>query len=739
MPVLGEVGLIDQYFTSLAELDAWAERRCLPHDNIVPYTYRRTIENRTGRLLVCHDFKGGYSETPSSLNYTFNFWTFTDIFIYFSHHRVTMPPPGWTSAAHRHGVKILGTLIFEHQESEFDCLRLFFGRLPSSQTGPAAPNNDANHVPISPHYARVLAELARDRGFDGYLLNFEWNLRADRGTGQAHSLTAWIALLHAELKAKVGPHAEVIWYDSVIFTGQVRWQDRLNTYNLPFFLPSTGFFTNYTWHQSYPALASAYFSSIDRSLLAPSATHITPKTLADVYTGIDVWGRGSHGGGGLGSYRAFEHIEPSTGHSVALFGQGWTWESEQDKPGFSWESWWTFDRLLWLGVHGQTIDVPPVPRRRLEDPECPHGPFRPIADFFARAPAPDPRAVPFCTTFSPGVGFSWFVAGRRVYGPTKDGWTDVDKQCSLGNLLWPRPVLVWEDRETNERLPIAEPAVQFDDAWAGGSTVRVHFDVHGSDAEDAFFRCVLLPVQSLCLSPGRAYNAKIVFKTEPGPGPAADLDVGFVIKPAKPGAGVVSMSPATAADDLPGGWTAQTLRLSVSEPCEVHAGLVVGFATEDATQALSFSLLLGLLAVYPATPDGTTPANPRILWADYAPATRVLSWDVAATYPPLVLPSQIPGPNDPTPLWRLDDSDSWFPRLAYCNIYAQAHGAGVVMDPEKALFVGTTGLEGTACRMTVGEGALPDAETVRFYVQGVTERGEVMGWERCVFVDARVR
>lgn len=35
-------------------------------------------------------------------------------------------------------------------------------------------------------------------------------------------------------------------YDSVIVNGQVRWQDRLNTYNLPFFLPSTGFFTNYT-------------------------------------------------------------------------------------------------------------------------------------------------------------------------------------------------------------------------------------------------------------------------------------------------------------------------------------------------------------------------------------------------------------------------------------------------------------------------------------------------------------
>lgn len=35
-------------------------------------------------------------------------------------------------------------------------------------------------------------------------------------------------------------------YDSVVVTGDLRWQDRLNNYNLPFFLPSTGFFTNYT-------------------------------------------------------------------------------------------------------------------------------------------------------------------------------------------------------------------------------------------------------------------------------------------------------------------------------------------------------------------------------------------------------------------------------------------------------------------------------------------------------------
>ena len=38
-------------------------------------------------------------------------------------------------------------------------------------------------------------------------------------------------------------------YDSVVITGQLAWQDRLNCYNLPFFLSSTGLFSNYSVNQ----------------------------------------------------------------------------------------------------------------------------------------------------------------------------------------------------------------------------------------------------------------------------------------------------------------------------------------------------------------------------------------------------------------------------------------------------------------------------------------------------------
>ena len=69
-------------------------------------------------------------------------------------------------------------------------------------------------LPLSPHYAIVLAELARERGFDGYLLNFECPLTG--GFEQTRALAAWITLLQSEILTRVGPHGETHWF--VIFT-----------------------------------------------------------------------------------------------------------------------------------------------------------------------------------------------------------------------------------------------------------------------------------------------------------------------------------------------------------------------------------------------------------------------------------------------------------------------------------------------------------------------------------------
>lgn len=82
--------------------------------------------------------------------------------------------------------------------------------MPNSKTGPAGPQGQPISLPLSPYYARLLAELAHERGFDGYLLNFECPL-----TGrfeQTRALAGWITLLQSEILARVGPHGETVWW-----------------------------------------------------------------------------------------------------------------------------------------------------------------------------------------------------------------------------------------------------------------------------------------------------------------------------------------------------------------------------------------------------------------------------------------------------------------------------------------------------------------------------------------------
>lgn len=99
--------------------------------------------------------------------------------------------------------------IFEHVEGSEDCLRLLLGNLPRAETGPAASSSRINYLSLSPHYARVLADLAYQRGFDGYLINVEVELQGR--AEQTRALAAWISLLQHELQRKVGAHAEAIW------------------------------------------------------------------------------------------------------------------------------------------------------------------------------------------------------------------------------------------------------------------------------------------------------------------------------------------------------------------------------------------------------------------------------------------------------------------------------------------------------------------------------------------------
>ena len=86
-------------------------------------------ERLSSKTLVCHDMKGGYLEDRFNNGcfdlreepYTFISWSLIDIFVYFSHHFITIPPLGWIEAGHKNGVKILGTIITEFDPGSKIC------------------------------------------------------------------------------------------------------------------------------------------------------------------------------------------------------------------------------------------------------------------------------------------------------------------------------------------------------------------------------------------------------------------------------------------------------------------------------------------------------------------------------------------------------------------------------------------------------------------------------------------
>ncbi|KAH7433439.1 hypothetical protein KP509_07G070000 [Ceratopteris richardii] len=278
------------------------------------------------RLLVCHDMKGGYQDDrwpQGSSNggaYSIWHWHLIDIFVYFSHSLVTIPPPCWTNAAHRHGVQVLGTFITEWNAGKVLCKKLL-------------ESKESVYL-----YASHLTNLAEVLGFDGWLINIENNVEKHN----VGNLLEFVRLL-TELMHERVPGSTVIWYDSVTKDGVLRWQNCLNQQNKCFFDLCDGLFVNYTWKGDYPKKS------------AEMAGHTRQY---DVYMGIDVFGRGTYGGGGYQSNLGLIAAR-NAGVSAALFAPGWVYETGQG-PSFmdAQNRWWGLVADCWPSVRKYPTKLP---------------------------------------------------------------------------------------------------------------------------------------------------------------------------------------------------------------------------------------------------------------------------------------------------------------------------------------------------------------------------------------------
>lgn len=262
------------------------------------------------RLMVIHDLAGGYHEdavaagafpVPENTRLPFNVgvgWGSMDVYVYFSHSRVSIPPRPLIQAAHTNGVQVLATVLWEWDG--------------------ALEELSSDILDYGEESIEELEQVRLENGFDGYLINVE----VHAGRAMAAALEQWVAKL-----SQVVP--VVIWYDAITTEGTLLWQNGVNDLNLPFAkAANSGIMTNYAWKAGEPTRSAGAMISCNRP-----ASH--------VWKGIDVWGRGSYGGGGVtGVVEGVKAtLKSDSGVSLAVFAPGWAWESDEAPPNAEKELW----------------------------------------------------------------------------------------------------------------------------------------------------------------------------------------------------------------------------------------------------------------------------------------------------------------------------------------------------------------------------------------------------------------
>ncbi|XP_040312510.1 cytosolic endo-beta-N-acetylglucosaminidase isoform X3 [Herpailurus yagouaroundi] len=268
---------ISFYLPSLEELLAWTpDAEDSFNVALEPLKCRQPpLSSQRPRTLLCHDMMGGYLDD--------------------NHHLVTIPPVGWTNAAHRHGVCVLGTFIAEWKEGGRLCEAFLAGDERSYQA-----------------VADQLVLIAQFFRFDGWLINIESSL----SLAAVGNVPPFLRYLSTQLCRQV-PGGLVLWYDSVVSSGQVKWQNELNEQNRIFFDSCHGFFTNYNWREEH----------LDRMVAQAGERR------ADVYVGVDVFARGNVVGGQFDTHKSLELIRRH-GFSAALFAPGWVYECLEKRDFF---------------------------------------------------------------------------------------------------------------------------------------------------------------------------------------------------------------------------------------------------------------------------------------------------------------------------------------------------------------------------------------------------------------------
>ncbi len=170
-------------------------------------------------LIAAHTTSNHPSQGFSSIKqYAFPFWQYIDYVVLWGGSAaegiILSPTSTWTDAAHKNGVKSIGTVFFPP---------VVYGGKKEWVIEFLQQNKDGS-FPV----ADKLIEVAKYYRFDGWFINQE-----------THGLDARYAKKMLEFieyyNKNSGDAIELVWYDAMITDGRVIWQRELNHHNQVFF------------------------------------------------------------------------------------------------------------------------------------------------------------------------------------------------------------------------------------------------------------------------------------------------------------------------------------------------------------------------------------------------------------------------------------------------------------------------------------------------------------------------
>ncbi len=189
-------------------------------------------------------------------DYRFYHWAGIDYFCYFSHSYITIPTLSWINAAHNNGVKVLGTIIVESSRGRILLDEILQSRFYMSSV------------------VESLVLIAKSCQFEGWLLNVECSLDEEKIPMLKDFVDHLTFRMHQEVTDGI-----VLWYDSIIESGALSWQNELNARNKSFFDLCDGILINYAWNEK----------NLERT---QQILEERGGDIHKVFVGIDVFGRG---------------------------------------------------------------------------------------------------------------------------------------------------------------------------------------------------------------------------------------------------------------------------------------------------------------------------------------------------------------------------------------------------------------------------------------------------------------